>query len=334
MLKNSPCFPPGHLTRRRTAVGFNPTAGSPLPKRGTLAQTFSLRFSYLKVMNLLALTFALGAALCWATDQTLGKLALRWLDVSVFNAIRPSLMIPLLAIFGLATHSLSYPGLLLMSLAALVGVISWFVACELYFYLMNKGAAHRVLPIGNSHPVWGVIAAVLLLGEEPTYLIFASAALVVIGGYFLMPKGGGTRTERRMIPLALLVAIMWGAVLAPMKFCFNEGMTEATFLLIAVGSAAVACNIAMGIRHLRGGIRLDRKGLGISALSAFLAFFLGQLLFLRALKMEQASVLAPIAGCVVPFGFLLSVLLLGERPSARAVIGMTAVFLGVLLAAI
>ncbi len=285
-------------------------------------------------MNLLAFALVLVATLCWGADQTIGKLALRRLNVSVFNAIRPTFAAPLIILFALLTDSLRYPGLFLTAIGILVGVISWFVACELYFYLLNRGIVHRVLPISNSHPVWGVLASVLLLGERVTPLIPVSAALVVLGAYFLAPKGKGTGSWKGMVPLAFLVAIMWGSVIAPMKYCLNEGVTVSTFLAIGVISAAVTCNIAMGIRHIRTGIKFDKKGVGLSILSSTFGFFIGELLFLWALEMEKASVLAPVCGAVIPFGFLLSVLLVGERPSGRAILGMVIVFTGVFLATI
>lgn len=285
-------------------------------------------------MNLLAFALVLAATFCWGADQTIGKLALRRVDVSVFNAIRPTFVAPLIILFALSTNSLSYPGPFLTVIAILIGVISWCGACELYFYLLNKVAVHRILPIGNSYPVWGVFAAVLLLGEEVTPLIFVSAALVILGAYFLVLKGEKTGLWKRMVPLALLVAIIWGAIIVPNKFCLNEGMTVGTLLTIEVISAAVACNIAMGIRQIRAGIKFDKKGVRMSFLSGFSGFFMGHILFLSALGMEKASVLSPITGAVIPFGFLLSILLVRERPSKRAILGMIIVFTGVFLAII
>ncbi len=285
-------------------------------------------------MDLLAFALVLAATFCWGADQTIGKLALRRVDVSAFNAIRPTFVAPLIILFALSTNSLSYPGPFLTVIAILIGVISWCGACELYFYLLNKVAVHRILPIGNSYPVWGVFAAVLLLGEEVTPLIFVSAALVILGAYFLVLKGEKTGLWKRMVPLALLVAIIWGAIIVPSKFCLNEGMTVGTLLTIEVISAAVACNIAMGIRQIRAGIKFDKKGVRMSFLSGFSGFFMGHILFLSALGMEKASVLSPITGAVIPFGFLLSILLVRERPSKRAILGMVIVFTGVFLAII
>jgi drug/metabolite transporter (DMT)-like permease len=285
-------------------------------------------------MNLIALVLMLAATLCWGADQTIGKLAVKRMSVSVFNALRPTFVAPLAIIFALSTNSLSYPGAFLTAIAILAGVISWCVGCELYFYLLKRGTVHKILPIGNSHPVWGVFAAILFLGEEATLFIFVSAALVIIGAYFLAQKEQETGRWKRMVPLALLVAIMWGVVIVLNKFCLNEGVKVGTLLTIEVISAAVACNIVMGIHQIRAGIKLDKKGVGLSFLSGFSGFFIGHVLYLSALGIEKASVLAPINGAVIPFGFLLSILLVRERPSKKAILGMVIVFIGVFLATI
>jgi len=285
-------------------------------------------------MNLIALALVLVATLCWGADQTIGKLAVKRVDVSVFNALRPTFVAPLAFIFAFSTNSLSDPGAFLITIAILAGVISWCIGCELYFYLLKKSAVHKILPIANSHPVWGVFAAILFLGEEVTLFIFASAVLVIIGAYFLVQKEQETGHWKRMVPLALLVALMWGAVIILNKFCLNEGMKVGTLLTIEVVSAAVACNIAMGIHQIKASIKLDKKGMWLSFLSGFLGFFIGHILYLVALGIEKASVLAPINGAVILFGFLLSILLVRERPSKKAILGVVIIFIGVFLATI
>jgi len=199
---------------------------------------------------------------------------------------------------------------------------------------LKEGAAHRILPIANSYPIWAVIASLLILREEATSPVFVSAILVFIGAYFLIPRGKKAFNWSKVVPLAFLVAVMWGVIVVPTKYCISKGVTTSTFLAIEVISAALACDIIMSIRYLRSGIHLDKRGGGLSAFSGFLGFFVGHLLFLSALGMERASVLAPVCGAVIPFGFLLSIILLGERPSKKAILGMGIVFVGVFLATI
>lgn len=286
-------------------------------------------------MEPLALALMLAATACWASDQVIGKLVVRKMDVSVFNAIRPSIVAPMAILFAILTGSLANPGLEFIFAGALAGIIGWFAACQLYFYLLKRGSAHRILPVGNSHPLWGIIFAVLFLGEEARPVLFASAIIVIIGAYFLAPRRDkSSRWNVAMVPLALLVAIMWGSMIILSKYCLNGGMTVGTLLVITTISAAVSCNVAMVATHIKGRIKFDKECVGLSVLSGTLGFFVGQILALFALGMEKASVLSPIYGTVIPFGFLLSVLLLKERPTKKAILGMVIIFVGVFFATV
>ena len=118
------------------------------------------------------------------------------------------------------------------------------------------------------------------------------------------------------------------------KYCLNGGMTAGTLLVVMAVSAAVSCDITMAITHIKKKIKFNKKYVGLSVLAGTLGFFVGQILSLFALEMEKASVLSPIYGAVIPFGFLLSILLVKERPAKKAILGMIIVFAGVLLATV
>ncbi|GAI42295.1 unnamed protein product [marine sediment metagenome] len=79
-------------------------------------------------------------------------------------------------------------------------------------------------------------------------------------------------------------------------------------------------------------IKFD-KCVGLSILSG-IGLFTGELLSFFALGMEKASVLSPIYGAVIPFGFLLSIFLLGEKPTKKTILGVITVFTGVFLVTI
>lgn len=286
-------------------------------------------------MEPLALALMLTATACWASAQVIGKLVVRKMDVSVFNAIRPSIVAPMAILFAILTGSLANPGLKFIFAGALAGAIGWFGAVQLYFHLLKRGSAHKIIPIGNSHPLWGVIFAVLFLGEGARSVLFASAIIVIIGAYLLAPRRDkSSRWNVATVPLAFLVAIMWGSMMILSKYCLNGGMTAGTLLVVMTVSAAVSCDITMAITHIKKKIKFNKKYVGLSVLAGTLGFFVGQILSLFALEMEKASVLSPIYGAVIPFGFLLSILLVKERPAKKAILGMIIVFAGVLLATV
>ncbi len=284
----------------------------------------------------LAFVLTLGATICWGLSQIVGKMALRTTDIFVLTAVRTSSASALLVLYILSTGGLEYFGVELTLLAVLMGVISWSAASVLFYSIMQRSAAHKVTPFSNTHPLWGVVTAMLFLGEEAKPTILLSVALVILGSYFLAQKEGSGGSERWkvMTLLALLVGIMWGATIALNKYCLSGGMSPTMFLLVGAVSASVVCNILRFVHSAKNGgnrMKFKERGVGLSILSGILALFAGQLLWQHALKIEEASALSPMIGAVIPLGFLFSILLLGEKPTRRAWGGMVTIFVGVLL---
>lgn len=284
----------------------------------------------------LAFTLALGATLCWGLSQIFGKMALRTTDIFVLTAVRTLSASVLLVIYIMSTGGLKYFGTELTLLAVLTGVISWFAASVLFYFIMQRGAVHRITPISNTQPLWGVVAAVLLLGEEAKPTILLSVALVILGSYLLAPRGGpsGPGRWKVMILLALLVGVIWGTAIVPNKYCLSEGMSPIMFLLVGMVTASVACNILRFIYLAKNNgnrMKFKERGVGFSILSGILGLFAGQLMWQYALDIEEASALSPMVGAVIPLAFLFSILILGEKPTKRAWGGMATIFAGVFL---
>lgn len=282
----------------------------------------------------LAFALAFGATICWGLSQIAGKLALKSVEVSVLNAVRTSFASALVVLYFLSTEGLGYVRTELILVAALTGVIGWSAAAMLFSYLVQKEAVHRIAPISNTQPLWGVVAAVLLLGEEAKSTIFLSVVLVLLGSYFLAPKGGPSKSRRwnPKLFLALLVGVMLGIAIVLNKYGLSGGMSPAMFLLVGVVSASAACNIAMFAHRAKKRVNFNGRGVGFSILSGISGLFVGQILWQHALKIEEASALSPVVGALVPLVFIFSILLLRERPTKRAILGMIVVFTGISLA--
>jgi drug/metabolite transporter (DMT)-like permease len=269
----------------------------------------------------------------WASAQVIGKMALSKIDVLTFNAVRASTVLPLAILFVIFTGELMNPRLEFLLPAIISGIIGRFVAVQLFFYLMKKNLAHRVMSISNSYPLWSVILAVLLLGEQPSVVVLVAAVLIVVGAYFLSSKGGESGSWNLFgAAMAFLVAIMWGSLIVINKYCLG-GMSAGTLLLLVNATGAAACTSVV-IPRVRNSPELDRRSVGLAMLSGILGLFVGEILSYFALRMEKASVLSPVLGTLIPFGFLLTVFLLKERPSRRAYFGMVIIFLSVVLVSI
>lgn len=212
------------------------------------------------------------------------------------------------------------------------GISSWFVATLLFFFVLRRGSAHRIIPTGNSYPFWAIFLASLFLDEGITPMIPVSAVLVFSGTFLLARRREKEGDRWRFgVPIASVVAFIWGANAILNKFALNEGMIMSSLILIKVVSATVLFWMVFGLRSLGRRPKLDRRTVGLSTLAGMVSIPVGSLLYISALSMENASTLAPVTGATVFFGFLLSVAVLEERPTRKAVLGMASIFLGILL---
>ncbi|KXB09023.1 hypothetical protein AKJ46_01075, partial [candidate division MSBL1 archaeon SCGC-AAA833K04] len=211
------------------------------------------------------------------------------------------------------------------------GVFGWFLATYLFFYSMKREAAHRMMPTGNAYPFWAIALAFIFLGEPLKIILPLSAIMIFSGTLLLSLKEKEAEHWKWGVPIASFVAFLWGANAILNKYCLSQGMDVYTLLLVRLLSAAVLFTIALGITSQRGKIKAHHGSVKLSIASGLIAFPIGALLYLSALQTEGASVLAPITGTTVLFGFLLSILVLGEKPTRKSILGMLLIFSGILI---
>jgi DME family drug/metabolite transporter len=278
-----------------------------------------------------ALVLTLGATLCWGSAQVIGKLVLRNISTLLFNGIRFSVA-ALVVVSGIALTGGfgNLGGNWPVAIAFLSGVVGWFIAAQLFFYSLKREAAHRIIPTGNSYPFWAIALAPLFLGEELRLVLPLSAVLIFVGSVLLVARRRKTSYWRMGVPAACFAAFLWGLNAVLNKHCLNSGMTISALLSIRLLTAAVLFNMVVGISRRGKTPGIDRGSTGLSALSGIISFPVGSLMYLTALNMEQASTLAPVTGMTIFFGFLLSILLVGERPTKRSVLGTIFILAGVL----
>ncbi|MGC8816345.1 MAG: DMT family transporter [Candidatus Hadarchaeum sp.] len=275
---------------------------------------------------------ALAAAFFWAMGQVLGKLVMKELDPITFSAIRfSSVALALLPVFLLLRPKTAgtWPTLL----AVTAGLFGLAVALLILFYCMKRAPAHKVITIGNASPVWTALFAIFLIGEEINPLLPLSLALVVGGSLLFMPREKETDQWRFAVPLSMVSAILWGLDLVLRKMAINLEINVLAFIWISVVAAAALLNLISLLKRSWKGQKLSKNILALTLASTFFSH-LATFLFMFALEVEKVSSLSPFSSAVIPFGFLLSILIIGEKPYLRAAVGMIVVLLGVILAAV
>ena len=289
-------------------------------------------------MNNIAIILALGAAVSWASTQVFSKIGLQRMDLVDFASIRPLFALLFIVPYGLLTAGFENPGLLFIGIAVLAGLMDDFLGSMLYLIAVKSSSAHEAASLANTAPFWGVVTAVLFLGERPRLIVFISAFLVVLGAYFLVTRRGDAAIDHSLwktLP-ALGAGVLWGvAETVPAKYCLSQGMSPIFYQLVMVITAGVSWNLFAAVKG-KSIIRMSYpwRDLGVALFTGFTGFFLGWILWLTGLKLAPASLLAPIRGSMTLFAFLLSMLILRERPSLRSAVGVSFTFSGVFLVSV
>ena len=277
------------------------------------------------------------SAALWGVGQAIAKRGLESTSLSLFGFVRSASALLFVIPFGLLTTGFPLPSLSLLGVAILGGVLDSFAGTLLYMISLRTSPAYEVVPLANTAPFWGVVAAIVFLGETARFVSFVAAGLVIAGAYFLSSRRDRTDTMgSRYGPLfALAAGAVWGiAEIAPTKYCLSHGMAASTYQLMVVASSGLGWGVYLLVRRGSRSASWSNRGIRIAVLTGFTNLFLGWILWLFALERAPASLISPIRGLVVLFGFLTSIFILKERPSRRSAFGVLLIIAGVTLVSV
>ena len=281
----------------------------------------------------LAVILALAAAASWAIGMTTAKPGVRYMDPISYTWIRWAIVSVLALTYGLITGSLNVPQWGPLGFAILAGVLDSTFGGLFYLLAMERTTAYQTTTLSSTAPLWGVLGAILLLGEPLVWSTFVAAALVILGAFFLVERRvEGHKRSGWGALFAVLTGLFWGfAETVPAKLALQGGLTPVTLLLAFAVSGGVGMLILMPFLRKRIPRRIERRGWRFVLLSSLGGAFLGWLLWLHALDLAPASVISPVRGATLLFALLYSILFLRERPTRRAAVGMVCVIAGIAL---
>jgi len=284
----------------------------------------------------MAILFALAAAASWGAAMTIAKPIVRYMDPLTFLLIRWGMaLIPAFA-YGLLVHRLAFPGWIAIGYVALASLLNVIIGWTIYLVANQSAPSYQSATLASIAPLWGVLGAIVFLGEPLLWRTVVAGGLVAVGAVFLVRRratAGGTSWIGAL--LAVLAGVFWGvSETVPTKLALHHGITSETLLVTLGCCTLVGMSLLTPVLRRRIPRRFDPRGLGLAALSAVSGAFLGWFFWLQGLRLEDGSVLAPIRGSTLLFTFAFSLLFLRERPSRWALLGVLLVFGGVMLVSI
>lgn len=281
----------------------------------------------------MAFLLAVAAAASWGVAMTVAKPGSRHLDPVTFLLTRWTLALGLALAVALAGGSLLFPGWQAVGFVILGSLMNAVIGWTLYLLAMERAPGYQVTALASTAPLWGVLGAILFVGEPFRWTALVAALLVIAGAFFLVREPSSTqRTSPFGALLAIVAGILWGvSESVPMNLATQHGMPPETSIVLFAITAILGITLLTPLFRRRLPRRVSRRGLWLAALSAVTGAFLGWFLWLNGLQLAPASLLAPVRGSTLLFTFIFSVVFLRERPTRWAIVGVALVFGGVLL---
>jgi drug/metabolite transporter (DMT)-like permease len=220
-----------------------------------------------------------------------------------------------------------------IALFALAGIIHFVLGWLLLNVSQARIGASRTAPLITLSPLFGVVLAVITLGELPDAVALAAIVPIMVGAWLLASRGsGGVAIERDSI-FALGTAFMW-SLSAVLTVKALEGL-DSPLLGVTLGllAATVALGGALLARGSFGAIRsIARNTLTLKLSAAVLVAFATWFRLLALGETDVAVVLATNL-VAVPITLVLAPMMVErhlEQADARVWLGGLLVAVGVL----
>ena len=220
-----------------------------------------------------------------------------------------------------------------IALFAIAGIIHFVLGWLFLNMSQMRIGASRTAPLITLTPLFGVVLAVVTLGELPSATALFAIAPIMVGAWILASRGtGDVRIDRDSI-FAFGTAFMW-ALSAVLTVEALEGL-DSPLLGVTLGllAATAALGGALAARGSFGAIRsIARNTLALKLSAAVLVAFAT---WFRLLALDETDVAVVLATNLVgvPITLVLAPMMVGrhlEQADARVWVGGLLVIVGVL----
>ena len=285
------------------------------------------------------IVLAFASALFAGLTSVLAKIGLKGVDSDLATALRTIVVLGFAwaVVFIVGSQStiseIGTYSLIFLILSGLATGASWLC----YFRAVQIGQVSKVSPIDRSSTVLAMLLAFIFLGEGFTVWTAAGMVLIVTGT-FLMVQRTGTEEEKKEAPADRRSWIMFACLAA-----FFAAMTS---ILGKIGIEGVESNLGTAIRTFvvllmawmivlvrqkHRTIKDIRKRNWNFIILSGLATGASWLCFYNALQNGPASIVVPIDKLSIVVTVVLAFLILKERISKRAALGLIVLTVGTLV---
>lgn len=281
---------------------------------------------------MLWLLFAFGSAFFAGITAVLAKIGMEKIDSTLATALRTIVVLAFswLMVFIVGSQNqigeISGRTLCFLVLSGLSTGASWLC----YFHALQLGDVNKVAPIDKSSTVLTILFAFLLLGEPVSAAKMIGILGIGTGTLLMIARKGGDKNQVRSRSW-LLFAVL-SAVFASLTSIFGKIGVENIESNLGTAIRTVAVLAMAWVMVFVSGKQREMKGISKKSwLFLFLSGIttgLSWLCYYRALQDGPASIVVPVdkLSIVVTIGF--SYILLKEKLSRKAGVGLLLILLG------
>jgi len=289
---------------------------------------------------------ALAAAIGWAFSSVSYRKALSNTSPFQANAIRSISAGVLMLVFCVALGkigSLVNLPLSVALVAGLSGIISLVVGDTLYMFSLKHLSVSRVVPIGSTYPLFNILIAVILKGEEITAFIIVGALSIVFGIWLISRQeknalnNSHTKTMTKALIATLSAAAMWAVSMTLMNDAVTNLETSTLDDAFAINIIRVLATSILLLavspfadRRLKF-LKTPKKVWLVLVLSGLVSLGLAWFLLAFSFLYIKESVAVPISSTTPLFSTIAGIILLKEPITKQIAFGSIIIVLGTFL---
>jgi len=286
---------------------------------------------------------ALGAALTWTASAVLYKEALskaRPVPVNVVRLLCTSMILLVCLVVVGRFWALANLSSYAMWLAGISGIVGLGFGDTLYMVSLKHIGVARAVPITCTYPLFDLLWAILLRGENVTIQLTIGTVAIVIGVWLLSREEKTNVTDKKKIMIigvvaALAAALLWSISITMVDVAVTLPETGSLDYALAINTlrtaaGAVALVISAPVIDRKPGfLKFERRTLLALIAGGIVALGLGWFLLAYSFLYIPGSQAVPISSTTPLFSTLVGITLLHERITARNVAGAVIIVLAI-----
>jgi len=286
---------------------------------------------------------ALGAALTWTASAVLYKEALskaRPVPVNVVRLLCTSMILLVCLVVVGRFWALANLSSYAMWLAGISGIVGLGFGDTLYMVSLKHIGVARAVPITCTYPLFGLLWAILLRGENVTIQLTIGTVAIAMGIWLLSREERTNLTDERKIMIigvvaALAAALLWSISITMVDVAVTLPETGSLDYALAINTLRTAAGavalviFAPVIDRKPVFLKFERRTLLALIVGGIVALGLGWFLLAYSFLYIPGSQAVPISSTTPLFSTLVGITLLHERITARNVAGSVIIVLAI-----